>query len=70
MLKMLKAGSTAAAFGAISPVAMVCGFVAAFVVGAMACRWMIGVVRRGRLIYFAIYCVIAGVVAIVYSVVS
>lgn len=70
VLKMLKAGSTAVAFGAISPVAMVCGFVAAFVVGAMACRWMIGVVRRGRLIYFAIYCVIAGVVAIVYSVVS
>ena len=33
----------------------------------MACRWMIGVVKRGRLIYFAIYCVIAGAVAIVYS---
>ena len=28
---------------------------------------MIGVVKRGRLIYFAIYCVIAGAVAIVYS---
>ena len=67
VVKILKAGSTEAAFGGISPATMVLGFLAAFVTGVMACRWMIGVVKRGRLIYFAIYCVIAGAVAIVYS---
>ena len=67
VVKILKAGSTEAAFGGISPAAMVLGFLAAFVTGVMACRWMIGVVKRGRLIYFAIYCVIAGAVAIIYS---
>ena len=67
VVKILKAGSTEAAFGGISPAAMVLGFLAAFVTGVMACGWMIGVVKRGRLIYFAIYCVIAGAVAIVYS---
>ena len=67
VLKMVKAGSTEAAFGAISPAAMVFGFLAAFVTGILACRWMIGVVKCGRLIYFALYCVVAGLVAIVYS---
>jgi undecaprenyl-diphosphatase len=36
------------------------GFVAAFVSGCAACRWMIAIVKRGKLVYFAIYCAIAG----------
>jgi undecaprenyl-diphosphatase len=40
------------------------GFLAAFVTGCLACRFMIEVVRRQRLIWFAIYCAIIGTVAI------
>jgi undecaprenyl-diphosphatase len=40
------------------------GFVAAFFAGIMACSWMIRIVRRGKLIYFAIYCLLIGLLAI------
>ena len=43
---------------------LVAGFVAAFVTGCIACKWMIDIVRRGKLIWFAIYCAVAGVVAL------
>lgn len=48
-------------------VPMAVGFVSAFVSGAAACKWMIGIVRRQKLTYFAIYCVLAGVLAIVWQ---
>ncbi len=51
----------------ISGFALVVGFVAAFVSGYIACRWMLTIVRKGKLVYFAIYCGIAGIVAIVFS---
>lgn len=40
------------------------GFVAAFVSGLLACSWMIKIVKRGKLIYFAIYCAVIGLIAI------
>lgn len=43
------------------------GFVAAFATGCLACRFMINIVRRQKLIYFAIYCLCAGIFAIVYG---
>lgn len=43
---------------------LVVGFVAAFVSGLIACSWMIKIVRRGKLIYFAIYCSVIGLIAI------
>ncbi len=43
------------------------GFVAAFVAGLFACTWMISLVKKSKLSYFAIYCVIVGVIAIVFS---
>ena len=44
--------------------ALVVGFLAAFVSGCFACKWMINFVKQCKLIYFAIYCAIAGVLAI------
>ena len=44
------------------------GFVAAFVTGCFACRFMIEIVRRQRLVWFALYCTIVGAVAIISSV--
>ena len=52
-------------FSSIGIVEMAAGFVAAFVVGCLACRFMIDIVKRGKLIWFAAYCAAAGVVSIV-----
>jgi undecaprenyl-diphosphatase len=43
------------------------GFIAAFVSGLFACTWMITLVKKSRLTYFAIYCAIVGAIAIVFS---
>jgi len=43
------------------------GFVAAFICGLIACTWMIKLVRQSKLTYFAIYCVVVGLTAIVVS---
>ncbi len=44
------------------------GFVTAFVSGLIACKWMIGIVKKGKLIYFVIYCFLIGMSAIVYNI--
>lgn len=44
------------------------GFIAAFVAGLLACTWMIKLVRNSKLTYFAIYCLLVGLTAIVYSI--
>ena len=43
---------------------LIIGFIAAFLSGLAACAWMIKIVKRGKLIYFAIYCLIIGLIAI------
>ena len=43
------------------------GFVAAFIAGLFACTWMIALVKKSKLTYFAIYCAIVGVIAITFS---
>lgn len=51
-------------FGTIGTLPLVCGFITSFVVGCLACKFMINIVKRGKLIWFAIYCAAAGVVSI------
>lgn len=46
---------------------LILGFLAAFLSGCFACKFMINVVKRGKLIYFAIYCLLVGAFAIIYS---
>lgn len=43
------------------------GFIAAFIAGLVACTWMIQLVKKSKLTYFAIYCLIVGLIAIGYS---
>jgi undecaprenyl-diphosphatase len=43
------------------------GFLAAFISGLLACTWMIALVKRSKLSYFAIYCAIVGLIAVGYS---
>jgi len=48
----------------ISLTTMLTGFLGAFISGLLACSWMLRIVKRGKLIYFAIYCMVIGLIAI------
>ncbi len=69
LLDVVKAakGGAEAAVGDISLTALAVGFVAAFVAGCLACKWMVNIVKKGKLVYFAIYCAIVGVLTIIGS---
>ena len=48
----------------VSTSSLIVGFIAAFISGCIACKWMIALVKKCKLIYFAIYCAIVGVIAL------
>lgn len=50
----------------ISVVALSAGFIASFIVGILACTWMIQLVKRANLRYFAYYCFAVGFLSLVY----
>ena len=64
VMKMMKGEDV---FESISTLPLMVGFLAAFISGCIACKWMISIVKRGKLIYFGIYCAIVGVVTIICS---
>ena len=64
LLKGLKGEQT---FGGVDTLPLVVGFCAAFISGCFACKWMINIVKKGKLVYFGIYCAIAGAVTIICS---
>lgn len=53
--------------GETGAIALLIGFVSAFVVGCAACKWMIELVKKGKLIWFAVYCVIMGVICLLWQ---
>ena len=53
------------ALDSIGTLPLICGFLSSFTVGCLACKFMINIVNRGKLIWFAAYCAIVGTVAIV-----
>lgn len=42
------------------------GFIASFVVGCIACKWMLELVKEGKLVWFALYCVVMGILCILW----
>ncbi len=60
-------GEFSAAASGISVGSLIAGFLTAFVSGYIACRWMINIVRKAKLHYFSIYCVIAAVFCFVFE---
>lgn len=48
----------------ISLGALLAGFMASFIVGCLACKWMLSIVKKGKLVWFAVYCLIVGVICI------
>ena len=67
LLDVMKAMKGEAVMGSIGTVPLLVGFVAAFLSGCLACKWMIDIVKRGKLIYFGIYCAIIGAATILLS---
>lgn len=66
VIKISKDG-VSSVMGAIPVGSLLIGFVTAFVFGCIACRWMVDIVKKGKLIYFAAYCAVVGVLVIVFS---
>ena len=58
-------GADAALGGNLSLGVLAIGFLAAFLAGCAACKWMINIVRKGKLIWFAIYCALVGLATII-----
>lgn len=48
-------------------ISLIAGFIAAFLTGLFACNWMISLVKRSKLKYFAFYCFALGALAIVWA---
>ena len=46
---------------------IIAGFIAAFLAGLLACKWMISLVKKSKLSYFSLYCAVVGSVAIGYA---
>lgn len=65
VLKMMKGESFGGGDMATSSLAI--GFLAAFLSGCVACKWMISLVKKGKLIYFAIYCAVVGAITLICS---
>ena len=67
LLDIMKGLSGEEVMGDISTLSLLVGFLAAFVSGCIACKWMINIVKKGKLIYFAIYCASVGAVTVACS---
>jgi undecaprenyl-diphosphatase len=66
LLDILSFSSSPAEDG-ISLVSLVIGFVSAFLSGYLACTWMISLVKKGNLYWFAIYCALVGIASIIFA---
>mgnify|MGYP003298839273 FL=1 len=53
--------------GGIGFTPLLIGFLGAFLSGCLACKFMINLVKKGKLIYFAIYCAIVGITTIIFA---
>ena len=52
----------------ISTSSLIIGFLAAYIFGTIACKWMLSIVRKGKLIYFAYYCIVIALIIIGFSI--
>ncbi|MDE6526077.1 MAG: undecaprenyl-diphosphate phosphatase [Muribaculaceae bacterium] len=64
MKKMFGVDAAATADTAVGVLPIVVGFIASFVVGCIACKWMLAIVNKGKLVWFALYCLIVGLVCV------
>lgn len=56
--------------GEVAPISagvLLIGFLASFIVGCAACKWMLALVKKGKLIWFAAYCVLIGAICLLWQ---
>ncbi|MBR1644458.1 MAG: undecaprenyl-diphosphate phosphatase [Bacteroidales bacterium] len=63
-VKDLIGGTADALVSSVPTASLLIGFLAAYVSGCLACKWMINIVKKGKLIWFALYCAIVGILAL------
>lgn len=64
LLSLFELGDTQVAASTTPVFVLIIGFISAFIAGHAACKWMVKLVKDGKLIYFAIYCAIIALIAI------
>lgn len=67
MLSPVAEGAMAGTDGGVSAMMIFIGFMASFIVGCFACKWMIEIVKKGKLVWFALYCLVMGVVCLLWQ---
>jgi len=66
----LMKGQFSLAQSGIAPVSLLIGFLAAYICGTVACKWMLDIVKKGKLIYFAYYCIAAAIIIFCFSIIN
>ena len=66
MAKDILSGEMASESAAVIP--LIAGFVAAFITGLIACKWMISLVKKSQLKYFSYYCFTIGILTIIFTI--
>lgn len=64
-MKIMKHANSESA--SMDTTALIAGFIAAFAVGCLACKWMINLVKNGKMVYFAAYCGLVGIATLIYQ---
>jgi len=67
LLDLMK-GEFSPAQSGISTTSLLIGFFAAYIAGTLACKWMLNIVRKGKLIYFAYYCIAVALIILGFSI--
>ena len=67
LLDIMKAVKGEEVMGDIGLLPLCVGFLAAFLSGCFACKLMINIVKKGKLVYFGIYCAIVGALVLAYQ---
>ncbi|MCZ6692875.1 MAG: undecaprenyl-diphosphate phosphatase [Bacteroidetes bacterium] len=65
LLKLLDLTQNPTLSPGISNQVLFIGFISAFLSGLVACSWMIQIVKKGKLIYFALYCFALGSLSLI-----
>lgn len=68
LLDLLKCATGEATLGGgLSPVCLVVGFLAAFLSGLFACKAMIAIVKKAKLTWFALYCLVVSLLLLIFA---
>ena len=66
-VKDMISGSAEMMTATIPTSSLIIGFLAAFVSGCLACKLMLNIVKKGKLVWFGVYCAIVGIIAIIFA---